>query len=416
MPVQAGNLSTTTAAADIEECTDGRVTVIEPALDAYVLCREKVDEKLFEKQLTPVASESVASSEALGRRVALPVCKGLTEFDRDGDGFIDEREIEAFARKLTSMVHKMKFMRRLVLILSCTVFFLLSGMFAMTYLASQLAKDMHVQDSEIVGGDHQVLSTVPKLDRLDGVQYMMRRRLAASNETLPSNGTPDGNETHQSFSLPSDNQTGEEDITGIEIKASSFREAFQAYKKGKASWIVGLPDGTTRTIAIYGVTADGAWGWCPSCSAMEKIAWQVHCDDGLAAINSQGNLGALHAQSACIITWTILGEGQASDESMSFTQSSVSDSIDRRRALRGEAVTPDRDEKFEELMRAAQALQLGIAQLRSEAEIEKMPSVASAASLAHPLLARAGRTAGIRKPHRNGPEAVDRALSGKNCV
>lgn len=322
----------------------------------------------------------------------LPVCKGLTEFDKNGDGFIDEEEMEAFSKKVRLMGAKMKVMRRTVLALACMVLFLLCAMFGTTYWATQLSKDLYVEDAVIVGGEQQALATVQKLDRLEGVHFAAARRLDDATNTLDANGVN-----------ASTNQTLAEE--SIQIEAGSFRKAYQAYKQGKASWIVALPDGTSRTVTIYGVDSEGAWGWCASCDPTRKLTWRVHCSEGFSSLRGDGQLGALNADSECSVTWTVLGETAAPDDYVAeeFT-------TDRRRALRGTA--GPRDARLEELLRAASALQNGIARLQADSEGEEPP--AAAVPQAQALMARAGR-AGVGR-HERQNEGVDRALGTKHCV
>mmetsp|Transcript_54596 Transcript_54596/g.123369 ORF Transcript_54596/g.123369 Transcript_54596/m.123369 type:complete len:414 (+) Transcript_54596:77-1318(+) len=371
---------------------------------------------------TSMPCGSGSGTETASRRI--PVGKGITEMDRDGDGFVDTRDMRAFATGWRKLGHRNLLLRRAVLGLACFSCLLLFGMFGTAWWAIRLNKDMHVQGDEITGPDGQVLSTIQKLDKFDGVELaeVSRRLQGNGSDSNSTNGTNVSNGTTPT--VADDILTGSNGTDQVEIDHNIFTQAYSSYKNGKASWIARLPDGTYRTIIIDGVDSQGAWGSCASCSQPNRLIWRVSC--GLTAVV------AAPEGSKCVVTWDV--QQMMLDPSAAF--------LARRRALAAEeeapvspaphpavgrvksAATLRTRARLAELMRTAQALQDSIVQLQMEQEEEEekderqedeteSSSVAQSAPQ-QSLLARSGRRMG--GVGRGGGEQVDRVLSGKNCV
>jgi hypothetical protein len=124
---------------------------------------------------------------------------------------------------------------------------LVISMFCTSLMAIHIMKDMHVEDSQLVDAQGSEVFTRSQIDTIDGLHMPAGRRL-------------------------SDNLTE----AGMQISAKKFRRIRKRYIKGQPDWVVRLPDDTSRTVTIQGVSKTKAWGLCGDC--MGSIVWVTEWD------------------------------------------------------------------------------------------------------------------------------------------
>lgn len=178
-------------------------------------------------------------------KVSIPYLKNdktMADLDTRGKGEISIGVVRQAA-------HTIRRLNRIVIVLVLLVLLLLVGMFVASWCAIQVTKDLHVERGLIVDDAHRGISTLQKLDSVSGVQTNTNRRLQ--------------------------NSTSQENDSDLSISSRFFYDTVEEYTNGKSAWVVPLPDGTVRTIAIQGASAQTAWGTCGTCQF--SLVWNVNC-------------------------------------------------------------------------------------------------------------------------------------------
>lgn len=134
--------------------------------------------------------------------------------------------------------------------------FLLCGLFCTSIVAIQVTKELHVKDAQLLDSQGQEVFTRNQVDTIEGVQddpNPERRRLAENSTE------------------------GAEQTAPLMIVGKWLRKVKKAYRKGQSEWVVKLPDDSTRTVRIMGMSRKKAWGFCGDC--LGNIGWLAECED-----------------------------------------------------------------------------------------------------------------------------------------
>ena len=192
----------------------------------------------------------------------------LAELDRRKSGQIDANDVRV-------ALHQLRFMRKAVLVMSIFSIVLIIGMFASSYMAIQLAKDMGVQTGRLVDSNGRGVSTVQQVDSVGGISNTSRRLREIE-------GAGEGRRL----------SVGELNIDG-----TYFQETLSGFLSGKTEWVASLPDGSMRRVVILGTNGNFAWGfsgswpylyeWTSSCPA----AAEAECVINYMAVNEISGSG-----------------------------------------------------------------------------------------------------------------------------
>ena len=173
----------------------------------------------------------------------------LAELDKKGTGHIDATDVRI-------AIHQLRLMRKAVLVMSIFSILLIIGMFASSYMAIQLAKDMGVQTGRLVDSNGRGVSTVQQVDSVSGISDASRR-LSGSNASLS-------------------------EAKGLlNIADTYFHETLNGFLAGKTEWVASLPDGSMRKVVISGSKDNFVWGFSGSWPYLYE--WTSSCPEEGAA-------------------------------------------------------------------------------------------------------------------------------------
>lgn len=172
----------------------------------------------------------------------------LAELDRKKSGQIDANDVRV-------ALHQLRFMRKAVLFMSIFSIVLIIGMFASSYMAIQLAKDMGVQTGRLVDSTGRGVSTVQQVDSVGGISDTSRRLDEGDFRRL---------------------SVGELNIDG-----TYFQETLSGFLSGKTEWVASLPDGSVRRVVVLGSNGNFAWGFSGSWPYLYE--WTSSCPAAAAA-------------------------------------------------------------------------------------------------------------------------------------
>merc|ERR1712100_537137 len=91
-------------------------------------------------------------------------------------------------------IHRMRLMRKLVLLLALLVLVFIAATFCAMYVVIMLTKEMHVNNGHLTDNGGKVVSTIAMVDTIKGVELVQSRRLsnasnAAADALNPSNNS-----------------------------------------------------------------------------------------------------------------------------------------------------------------------------------------------------------------------------------
>jgi len=186
-----------------------------------------------------------ALQPAIDAKLAIEV-KGrttLAELDRSGKGYIDSHDVRV-------VIHQMRLMRKALLFMGVISVVLLLGMFASSYMAIQLSKDMRVQTNKIVDSKGQDVSTMQHVDFVTGISDTSRRLTEIGNPLSETEGV-------------------------LHIGKTYFEKNLAGFLNGKTERIASLPDGSSRKVTILGSEGQVSWGFCGSWPYL--VDWVASC-------------------------------------------------------------------------------------------------------------------------------------------
>lgn len=160
---------------------------------------------------------------------------------------------EAEAVQATQMIRTLR--RRELLWVAFSAL-LLCGLFCTSIVAIQVTKELHVKDAQLLDSQGQEVFTRNQVDTIEGVledPSPERRRLAENSTEGAAQTAP------------------------LMIVGRWLRKVKKAYKRGQSEWVVKLPDASTRTVRIMGMSSKTAWGLCGDC--LGSIGWITECED-----------------------------------------------------------------------------------------------------------------------------------------
>jgi len=175
----------------------------------------------------------------------------LAELDRKKSGQIDANDVRV-------ALHQLRFMRKAVLFMSIFSIVLIIGMFASSYMAIQLAKDMGVQTGRLVDSTGRGVSTVQQVDSVGGI----------SGELNTSRRLDEGDFRRLS-------------VGELNIDGTYFQETLNGFLSGKTEWVASLPDGSVRRVVVLGSNGNFAWGFSGSWPYLYE--WTSSCPAAAAA-------------------------------------------------------------------------------------------------------------------------------------
>lgn len=174
----------------------------------------------------------------------------LQELDTAGKGYLDASDVRVAIHELRWMRNAVSGMRKVVLFLTAFTVMLVIGMFASSYMAIQLAKDIGVQKGKLVDTDGNGVSTVQQAESVHGIR--------ADSRQLAETGT----------------------IVGVmSITKTYFEKASADFRDGKLEIMAVLPDGSSRKVTVTGGDANGLWGHCGSWPY--RFVWDASCPAGM---------------------------------------------------------------------------------------------------------------------------------------
>lgn len=196
----------------------------------------------------------------------------LAQIDCEGKGEISIGMVRRAARQI-------KHLKRIIALLLLVAALLLMGIFAASYIAIEMSKEMHVNNSLLVDTSGHPVSTVQKLSSVEGVRSGMARRLSNSTSAMLNTSNMTGASSNSSISQNvSETSEADDYYDDLVIDSPTFYDNLEGYVTGRApDWVVPLPDGTVRTISIQGSSARSAWGICGVCHL--NLVWTVSCPE-----------------------------------------------------------------------------------------------------------------------------------------
>jgi len=226
-----------------------------------------------------------------GQAIDIGVASSLTEIDRAGKGYIDASDVRI-------AIHQMRLMRKALLFMAMFTVMLLIGMFASSYMAIQLSKDLSVQTGRLVDKKGHDVSTIGHVDVVTGISDASRRLAETGNPVSESEGV-------------------------LKIGKTYFEKTLAGFSDGKIERVASLPDGSSRKVTILGSEGKVAWGLCGSWPYL--VDWVASCP--------------AEASTECVINYK--------------TVTATPDSGDRRLHERAEAGTLG---EVQEMQRALQSI------------------------------------------------------------
>merc|ERR1711953_606291 len=146
-------------------------------------------------------------------------------------------------------IHQMRLMRKALLFMAAFTVMLLIGMFASSYMAIQLSKDLSVQTGRLVDKKGHDVSTIEHVDMVTGISDASRRLAETGNPVSESEGV-------------------------LKIGKTYFEKTLAGFSDGKIERVASLPDGSSRKVTILGSEGKVAWGVCGSWPYL--VDWVVH--------------------------------------------------------------------------------------------------------------------------------------------
>jgi len=194
----------------------------------------------------PNTAEQAAVDEQSDKHFSVKSNDTLAELDKNRTGHIDANDVRI-------AIHQMRLMRKALVFMSIFSIVLVIGMFAASYMAIQLAKDMSVQTGRLVDSNGHGVSTVQQVDSVAGISDASRRL--------------------------SDSKVPLSEYEGVlNIPETHFQQTLDGFLEGKTEWIVSLPDGSKRKVQILGSEGNFAWGLTGSWPYL--CEWSSSCPGG----------------------------------------------------------------------------------------------------------------------------------------
>jgi len=194
----------------------------------------------------PNTAEQAAVDEQHDKHFSVKSNDTLAELDKNKTGHIDATDVRI-------AIHQMRLMRKALVFMSIFSIVLVLGMFAASYMAIQLAKDMSVQTGRLVDSNGHGVSTVQQVDSVVGISKASRRL--------------------------SDSKVSLSEYEGVlNIPDTHFQQTMDGFLQGKTEWVASLPDGSRRKVDILGSEGNFAWGLAGSWPSL--FEWSSSCPGG----------------------------------------------------------------------------------------------------------------------------------------
>eukprot|EP00931_Biecheleriopsis_adriatica_P090308 TRINITY_DN64310_c0_g1_i1.p1 TRINITY_DN64310_c0_g1~~TRINITY_DN64310_c0_g1_i1.p1 ORF type:complete len:352 (+),score=78.22 TRINITY_DN64310_c0_g1_i1:53-1057(+) len=207
-----------------------------------------------QKQLAMLTEAVVAKGTVSNAEKKESVHVTNSKLDLNGDGVIEEWEIEAAEKNVS-------FLKKELWLALAAIVFLLVSVFSMSFIAVELSKELHTLDAALTTSNGTMILTRAGSSFVTSVSAKGARRL-----------TEEGGEVKEAYKLG--------------MAYSEVLDIISRYNDGESSFILELDDGSHRTMLLEGyyqpesdnedIQYYQAFGLCSSCTQGE-VRWILDC-------------------------------------------------------------------------------------------------------------------------------------------